>query len=694
MAFNRRQFIGALVASASVGDLALSPPRAGASGGGQQKWLRSGLIDAGGSHEPNIFITRIGGQRLDDEQTNRFEESEKLIKLLHDQGVEVFHTHLYKGFGIQAEKEGMEATLHSVAIAHRYGMKADTYIQWNSMMYETFFVEEPRGPAWIQRDAAGQPILLPYGYQQSFRYRPCFANQEYLDYLKQIVKYAVVDVKTDFIHFDNFDLNAEPDSCHCTVCVDGFRQFLRNKYSPQRLRERLGFANVSFVNPPLWNRNNLPEKMEIIFDPIFQEWIDFRCQLMTDALRQVSEFIQQLNPDVVVEINPGGIDGKNRSWQIGVDHARLLKLTGAFWSEESDPPGYHSDGRLVSKIRSYKLARAYNNTLLTLLEDPVAMAEALAFNQTLSFVGNDPLTAATLHYIDFYRKYRDLYRESEDLTPIAVLRSYASLTNNNAACQLSNILVEQSLIQARIPFALIFDAHLHELKRYKVLVLPNTECLSDDQLALIRRYVEEGGGLVATESAGLYDEWRRVRTTSGLSGLVDHQPAVPGYEETVAVRKNAAAPVSRKLIGNGRVAYIPAIQFDGELPPALPYFEISNIFWKQPKNSADIVDAIRWAANSETILTLDGPAYLVANCTVQANNRRLLVHLVNYNASQVPGIAVLDGRVTLPEQKPALKTTIYTPEGGERALEFKNESTGTAFTLPGMRVYALVAIDW
>ena len=226
---------------------------------------------------------------------------------------------------MQAEKEEMEATLRSVAIAHRYGMKADTYIQWNSMMYETFFAEEARAPNWIQRDIAGLPILLPYGYQQSWRYRPCFANQEYLDYLKRIVNYAVVAVKTDFIHFDNFDLNAEPDSCHCPSCVDGFRQFLRNKYSTARLRERLGFENVSFVNPPQWNRNNPPEKLEIVFDPIFQEWIDFRCQFMTDALRQMCEYVNQLNPDVVVEINPGGIDGKNRSWQFGVDHARLLR---------------------------------------------------------------------------------------------------------------------------------------------------------------------------------------------------------------------------------------------------------------------------------------------------------------------------------------------------------------------------------
>ena len=152
------------------------------------------------------------------------------------------------------------------------------------MMYETFFAEEPRAKDWIQRDVSGLPILLVYGYQQSYRYRPCFTHQEYLDYLKQIVRYAVEEVKTDFIHFDNFDLNAEPDSCHCPACVEGFRAFLRAKYTPEKRRERFGFENVDYVNPPQWNRQNPPEKMAIIFDPAIQEWIDFRCQVMADAL--------------------------------------------------------------------------------------------------------------------------------------------------------------------------------------------------------------------------------------------------------------------------------------------------------------------------------------------------------------------------------------------------------------------------
>ena len=81
MALNRREFIGALVTSATLGELTFPPSQAGATSPvGQEKWLRSGLIDGGGSHEPNSFLVRLGGRRLDDLQTNDYEESEKLIR--------------------------------------------------------------------------------------------------------------------------------------------------------------------------------------------------------------------------------------------------------------------------------------------------------------------------------------------------------------------------------------------------------------------------------------------------------------------------------------------------------------------------------------------------------------------------------------------------------------------------------------
>ncbi len=136
----------------------------------------------------------------------------------------------------------MQDAIRTVDLARRYGMKVDTYIQLDTMMHKTFLAEEPRSQQWIQRDALGKPLLLTYGHRQPFRYCPCFSNHEYWDYLKKIGFFAVEQVKTDFIHSDNLDLNPEPDSCHCMSCKAGLRNHLRKKYCTTRLKECFGFS--------------------------------------------------------------------------------------------------------------------------------------------------------------------------------------------------------------------------------------------------------------------------------------------------------------------------------------------------------------------------------------------------------------------------------------------------------------------
>jgi hypothetical protein len=695
---NRRDFLESMAATAAVGQIVKMPLPIGASVRSplpRAHWLENGLIDAGGSHEPYIFVVRRGGERLDARKDYEWNQSEELIRTLHGQGIEVFHTHLHKGFGMAAEKPEMEDARRAAAIAHRYGMKVDTYIQWNTMMYETFFAEEPRAKDWIQRDVSGLPILLTYGYQQSYRYRPCFTHQEYLDYLKKIVRYAVEEVKTDFIHFDNFDLNAEPDSCHCPACVEGFRAFLRAKYSPEKRRVRFGFENVDYVNPPQWNRQNPPEKMAVIFDPALQEWIDFRCQVMADALRQMAEFARSLNPQVAIEINPHGITGGNRAWEGAIDHARLLTSTDVFWTEEGNPCVYLADGRLLSKIRSFKLARAFHNILLTYIADnPVAMAECLAFNQTVGFAGNAPLPPAMLEHVAFYRKNRDLYLGTVDVAPVGVLRSYASLTYHHARAQLSAILVEQALIQSRIPFQLVFDEPLPDLSKLQVLVLPDSECLSDEQLARIRSFVEQGGGMVAIGQAGLYDEWRRLRPEPGLKGLVDGQTGARDYEEQVE-ETVAAGASQRKNYGKGRVVYLPAVQFDGSLPEAEPYFNISNRFWKRPRNWEEISTAIRWAANADLPLEVDGPDFLVANLVEQGARQRRLIHLVNYDARNTPAISSLRCTARVPSGKVVRDVKIFEVDADSpRPLDFSPGPSSATITIPEMKTYAVIAVSW
>lgn len=696
---NRRDFIGTVAIGTSAVHLANAPladAQQGAAPKARASWIKNGLVDAGGSHEPYIFVVRRGGQPLDARQEYESAQSEELIRRLHDQGVEVFHTHLYKGFGMAAEMPDMEEAKRVAAIVHRYGMKLDSYIQWNTMMYETFFAEEPRAKEWIQRDISGMPILLTYGYQQSFRYRPCFRHQEYLDYLKKIVRYAVEEVRTDFIHFDNFDLNPEPDSCHCSACVEGFRNHLKTKYTPEKRRERFGFENVDFVNPPQWNRDNPPDKMEIIFDPAIQEWVDFRCQVMADALRQEAEYARSLNPEVVIEINPHGITGGNRAWMNGIDHARLLPTTDVFWTEEENPSEYLADGRLVSKIRSYKLARAFDNILLAYISDnPVAMAECLAFDQTLGFAGVDPLPPEVLKHIAFYRKNRELYVGTEDVAPVGVLRSYASITYHNARAQLSAILVEQSLIQSRVPFKLVFDEPLPDLSALKVLVLPDTECLSDEQTRQIREYVNDGGGLVATGHAGFYDEWRRTRVEPGLKGLVEGQGHAADYEENVQKLNVERGKPRRKEVGKGRVVYIPGVVFEGKLPEREEYFTISNRFWRRPENWQDIVESVLWAGRDEMPAEINGPDFLVANLVQQAHKQRMMIHLINYNFSKAPEIRSIDVRCRLPQGKTPRSVKVYTVDASEpNPVEFHTENSVVRFTLPRIGCYAVAAVSW
>jgi len=691
----RREFLELLPAGAFAGAAALKSGSLAAAAElapiPPAHWMDNGIIDAGGIHETYLFMVRRGGQRLDARKQYEFQQSEETIRGLKNSGVEVFHTHLYKGFGMAAEAPEMQDTVKAAAFAHSIGMKVDTYIQWDTMMYETFFAEVPAAKDWVQLDAEGRHIRTTYGYQQSFRYRPCIKNQNYLDYIKKVVKFGIQEVKTDFIHFDNFDLNAEPDSCHCPVCVKGFRDHLRSKYNDEQRKERFGFANIDYVNPPEWNVQNPPEKMQIIFDPGIQEWIDFRCQVMADGLNQVAAYAKSLNPEVVIEINPHGITGGNRCWEAGLDHARLLPNTQVFWTEDRNEPGVESDGRLISKIRSYKLARTFKNVLFTYNHRAeLNIAECLAFNQTLGWGGIYPLTPIMRKYIDFYRTNRKLFNQSRDLSDVAVLRSYASITYNHSRCQLSAFLAEQALIEGAVPFDIVFDQHLKNLAAYRVLVLPDSECLSDAEIESIQRFVNNGGGLVAIGSAGLYDQWRRARPTPGLANLVDVKVTARGYEENVQ-RIVEDGQDSRKQVGRGRVCYLPALRFDGTLPQFGNYYRVDARFWKNPANAGQFLDGLAWARNGDASVQVQGPKHLIANAAT-VSPRLSTVHLVNYLHSPA-------GEVTVTCRNPgntrALAVSLYSPDFAEsRKVQISAHGATTSFKIPQMNTYMIATVEW
>lgn len=99
----------------------------------------------------------------------------------------------------------------------------------------------------------------------------------------------------------------------------------------------------------------------------------------------------------------------------------------------------------------------------------------------------------------------------------------------------------RAAVEEHLPVAVINDWNLNpaDLAKYKVLILPNTACLDEAQVAAIEQYVRNGGGLVASLDTSLFDEFGNPRKNFALASVlgVEYQglPAVTGAKEELDV---------------------------------------------------------------------------------------------------------------------------------------------------------------
>ena len=686
---DRREFMNSVV----LGAAAMRMP--GLVGAARFKrgsaWLAETPLVLSGNHDSiPIFMRRRGGEMVGAVK-EQFEEahSEEFARKIKAAGITLWITWYYKGFGVEAEKEYMRITQNFVPVLKKYGIKVGVYIG-STMAYETFLVERPDAQDWIVPDYLGKPVIY---FDQTFRKRVYFMHPGYVEYMKRIVHSAVVDAKVDLIHFDNTSLQAEPAIFHHPLAIKDFRQYLNTKYTPQQLEQRLGFSNVQYVIPP-----KVSSPPPTIDDPLFQEWTDFRCRQLESYYAIMEKVIRDANPEAAVETNPhSGISGRNTIWEQGVYYPRLLSHMDAVWSEEEDPAGVNEDGILVSRIRSFKNASILGNTMFVVTGDStLQMAESLAFGrQCIGDTGGMPgeaLPAAQQAYVEFFNKNFDYYRQVENLADVAVLYSYATMGFNNDRPAVSFMLFTQALIQARVPFDIIYDEHLNDLSKYRVLVLADQECLDDSQMNLMRQYVRQGGGLVATEQTSLYTPWRQRRPDFGLKDLF--QVKTPPYGGRRSEENEFEIPPARGQVGQGRVSYIPAIKPAIPKPPAV---RMTFDYWKLPLNWEDLIEQVRWAAGGTFSLEVEAPrrTAVVAEHTRQVERNRHLVHLLNYDSAR--GAAVHDVRVDveLPRGAQARQVTLLTPDGEEAAGRASSqvENGRLRFTLPLLKVYTLAVID-
>jgi hypothetical protein len=516
---------------------------------------------------------------------------------------------------LKFEEESMSDAVRFAQLCHEAGLHVGVYNYSGAFLWEPFFKEVPQAKNWVIWDEDGKPVIYD---RAGYRYYWNRNHPEAQAFYRELVRFAVKDIRADLIHFDNYVVGPGRDA----NSTERFRTYLRETFAPEQLKQA-GMGDLARVEPPQEN------------SPVFLQraWLDFSCQSLADSYGAMNRFARSLRPDVLVECNPNGIDPCIRA---PVDHGRILQGGEAFWDE----------------IRTFKVARAMDNMAFCYITTPLEAAESMAFNldclgaicwfeygQIVEQPGSSKPVGPKLEpFVRFYRAHHDLFRNSRVVADVAVLRSFPSQVFGGTMGNLT-ARVEDALIRSGACFQILHDHQLDQLQRYRILILAGCLALSDQQIAVIRRYVASGGRLGVIGPVATHDQWMSPRRRPALDDLSPDR----------------------------------VVRIDDKEDPLME---------------------IRRACGGWLSLSLQAKVRegLGAELTEQPGRR--LVHLVNYRGDgPLQDISV---RLRLPEGKRVRQVTLASPERDDRlSVPFQEEAGGLRFTVPRVGVYeiAIVTMD-
>jgi hypothetical protein len=643
------------------------------------------------THEPLDYWLRHGGHGADDfARYQRMLEPDN-IRRMAAAGVQFGRIFFYKGFGLVNERPHIEQARRAADLMHQLGMKVSVYVA-GTMFIETLYREVPEAKSWEKRDCWNH--WIPYGIQ-TFRHFPCHNQPGYREYMKRVLRVGIQELHADELAFDQVSLQPEPRSCRCERCLQLFAAFLRKRYpTGDDAQRRFGLPDVTWIRVNEWDANGSPDEgpaeLAAINDPVLQEWTRFRCEYLAEYAAFLYDYAKNLNPDVAISYNMKGVYSFNRYWTYAVYHPLFTGHVDRF---SFDTGGYTANidpetGALISQIRSYKVARRIGSCSeeSDFLDDEIRLSTFMAFGYQKPVCTGAPWGPGAFNVftplMEFFREYNDRYFTDTDIvTDVAVLRNWPSMAYSVSATCVPVTLMEQILIQHKVPFDLLFDEQLDQIGKFRAVILAGQECMSDAQVVLLKRYVEAGGILIISGSAGEFNERREGRTKSPLP------PAGP--------------------LGKGRVVVVPEI-IRGDLHSAKKNSgdqnpepnitlhrgaQLSPSEWILPKNHGAIYDAIAATIPGGFSISTEAPLTCVMELTNRSKSRETIAHLINFDRRR----SAAQFAVKLRRQfSGVLKSvTCFSPDNElPLSLDFTESDETIRFEVPALRVYSMIVTSY
>jgi len=204
--------------------------------------------------------------------------------------------------------------------------------------------------------------------------------------------------------------------------------------------------------------------------------------------------------------------------------------------------------------------------------------------------------------------------------------------------------MEQLLIETCRGFDIVFDESPAALSRYDLVILPNIECMSLDQITGLLDYVRNGGSIFVGQDSAKFDIWHRSRIENPWSALFGDASARNVVADAVAVGVagvfvEAQSAVScdqmtQASYGKGRAVYAPLVVDPASQPSLMTVHGALNCGldytnWVVPDRADEFNQSLDWLMNGREAIRVRGQRGLLAEFMEQDQPKRQLIHLVN-----------------------------------------------------------------
>ncbi len=378
-------------------------------------------------------------------------------------------------------------------------------------------------PDWFSLDSNQQPVTL--GYTRPDLYASCYTGYYRNEHAAEFIRHIMEEYRLDGIWHNSIGVGG---ICYCKQCRESFGEEtgkeipVQHEASESELDEYMAwksraadknmtlmretvksFGDDKVYTAEVWGKfdvtgrinsgidlYNARDHFDFLVCVAFLVRNNIHAQFEDLHYAQATiKFLKSLAPEKEAVILFGGNGTRHRMiMEPPVDTQiwlwQMLAAGGRFWNcYFTDVPSVTHDRRNeLVHAEAYQFAKKHAD----LLEQQVPIADVGLF---------------------YSRPTRRSYRESREEGD-----SFESSIKG-----LETVLIENHVQYDYIPD----DPQIttESLEKYRVILLSNIRCMSDEEIEAIRQYVHSGGHLVATYETSLYDEEGNKRDDFGLAEL-------------------------------------------------------------------------------------------------------------------------------------------------------------------------------